>query len=400
MVDVFLNKYMNRNISLLYIFSGLMWARFYIPVIALFYIASQVSVYEFTIILSVFALVTLLLEIPSGIVADFLGKKNTLIISTCLYLAELVIVSFANGFWPFLVAKIISGIGVSLASGTGAALLYDSLKKTGRIKEHKKISGIQFTIRYVSMGLVFTVGAFIFSFSVKMPAIISIPFIFLGLVLLFFIKEPFKTVKKFNYVNSLIHFKQGLKEFKFNENLRIFAFFSLIVGSIITIIQSTSSLFFEKIMIPVSLIGIISFIAAIVTAFMSKQSDHIEKNLKMKHSIYFIQFFIFLCVFLMSFMFPWWGVFFYLVLCGVNGFFEVIINHYVNELVASENRATMLSINNFFVHIGIFVLYPVFGVLTERFSMSLALLLFAVLFLVYSLVLNFSSDKLRFGKKV
>ena len=58
-----------------------MWGRFFIPVLALFYIASQVSLEQFTIIMAVFAFSTLILEIPTGVIADLLGKRKTLLIS-------------------------------------------------------------------------------------------------------------------------------------------------------------------------------------------------------------------------------------------------------------------------------------------------------------------------------
>jgi len=64
---------MKRNIPLLFVTASLVWVRFYIPILALFYIASQVTFKEFTIILAVFSLVTLLLEVPSGVFADLLG---------------------------------------------------------------------------------------------------------------------------------------------------------------------------------------------------------------------------------------------------------------------------------------------------------------------------------------
>ena len=54
-----------------------MWGRFFIPVLALFYVASQVTLPEFGVIMAAFALVILLLEIPTGIVADFLGTPSS-----------------------------------------------------------------------------------------------------------------------------------------------------------------------------------------------------------------------------------------------------------------------------------------------------------------------------------
>src|SRR3989344_7479236 len=95
-------KYFERNITLNYIIGSLMWGRFFIPVLALFYIASQVSLEQFAIIMSVFAFTTLILEIPTGVIADLLGKKKTLLLSRLMYVIEIVIIAFGNGFWPFL----------------------------------------------------------------------------------------------------------------------------------------------------------------------------------------------------------------------------------------------------------------------------------------------------------
>lgn len=72
-----MKNFYERNITLHYVISALMWGRFFVPVMALFYIASEVSLAEFTIIMSVFSLTILLLEIPSGAITDMLGKKRS-----------------------------------------------------------------------------------------------------------------------------------------------------------------------------------------------------------------------------------------------------------------------------------------------------------------------------------
>ena len=78
-------QYFERNIKLNYIIGSLMWGRFFIPILALFYIASQVTLEQFTIIMAVFAFSTFVLEIPTGVIADLLGKKKALLISRAMY---------------------------------------------------------------------------------------------------------------------------------------------------------------------------------------------------------------------------------------------------------------------------------------------------------------------------
>src|SRR3990167_1689695 len=130
----------------------------------------------------------------------------------------------------FFIAKIISGLGVSLGSGTNEALIYDTLKKQNREKEHKRIYGALRTVTNVSMAIVFITGSFLFSIDSKLPAIISLPVITLGFFLTFFLEEPYKNNKKLNIKNYIRHFKEGLIYFNENKYVKYLALLSLPVA--------------------------------------------------------------------------------------------------------------------------------------------------------------------------
>jgi MFS family permease len=205
---------------------ALMWARFFIPVLALFYIASQVPIEQFALIMSVFSLATLLLEIPRGVLADLLGKKKTLLVSRFLYIIEIFIIAFFNGFWPFLIAKIISGFGVSLSSGTGEAFLYDTLKRLKRENDYEKINGKLGTITNISGAFVFLIGGFLFSINYKLPALVSLPFIIIGFLLTFYYTEPYKNKRSLSLKNSLLQLKEGYDYLKRGGNMSSIWFYS------------------------------------------------------------------------------------------------------------------------------------------------------------------------------
>jgi len=389
---------MKRNIPLLFISGALVWGRFYIPVIALFYIASQVSFEEFTIIFAVFGLTTLLLEIPSGVFADLLGKKNSLLISRFCYLIQLVILAFFNGFWPLLIGQVIVGVGVSLTSGAKEAILYDTLKKLKREKEHKRLSGLMFTVMFVTQAFVFIIGGVLFTIHYKLPAIASLPFGFFGFFLTFFLKEPYKGAKKATLKNSFLHLKEGLGYFIDNGYVKYLAFYSLIVYAAIDISLTTSSVYLEKILIPVYLIGVVAFVTSLLSAYTSKKADVIEERLGEKSSLFLIQLLLFVALFTMSLMIEYIGVVFYLIIALVYGFFQVIINHYVNLHIETSHRATMLSIKNMFNNFSLFILLPLFGTITETKSMSLSFIFLGGLLVVYSIGLQLYSKKWRISQ--
>jgi len=387
---------LKRNLPIIYVNSSLLWGRFFIPVLALFYIASQVSLQQFSIIMGVFALAILLLEIPSGVIADLLGKKKTLLLSRSLYIIEIFLIAFFNGFWIFLIAKIISGIGVSLSSGTSSALLYDTLKVQNRKNQFKKINGNLVTISNISKAIIFIIGGFLFAINNKLPAIASLPLVSLGFVLTFFLEEPYKSKKKLSFKNSIDHLKESIEYFKKSDFVKYLAFLSFFTAAAISISLSISSAYFEKIMIPLYLIGFLAFIASLTTAFSGKKAHKIEEKLGQKKSIFLIQIFLILGLFLISLMIPYLGFLFYLLIPLTAGFSTVIITDYINSRIHSHHRATMLSINNSFGNLGIFLLFPLMGYLTNIKSIGFSFLIFGVIVTTgYFLIYIYRRSKIR-----
>lgn len=364
-----------------------MWGRFFIPVIALFYIASQVTLEQFTIIFSVFALATLVLEIPSGVVADIIGKKKTLILSRALYIIEVYILAFHNGFLLFLIAKIISGFGVSLSSGTSSALLYDTLKKLKIEKEHKRISGKLQTITSISMAVVFIIGGVLFSVHYKLPALLSLPLLILGFILTFWITEPYKSKKKLTIKTSVAHLKEGLRLFWKNKYIKYIILLSIPIATTISIMYSLSSAYFEKILIPIALIGAVAFIGSLIAAYTSKKSHKLEEKLGEKSSLRLIQISVIIAILLMATMANYVGVLFYYIIPFVAAFSTIIINDYTNKHIQMEHRATILSIKNFFGELGIFIIFPLVGYFIKTDSMSASFRYLGIFFTIYLIIL-------------
>lgn len=386
------------NIPLMYIIACLMWARFFIPVLALFYIASQVPLEQFAIIMGAFALSNFLLEIPTGVIADLIGKKKTLMVGRFCYIIEVAILAFMNGFWPFLIAKIISGVGVSFVSGATEAMFYDTLKKLGREKEHKRISGTMFMLTSISMAFVFIIGAYIFSFNPKWPAVLSLPFIIIGFALTCLLCEPYKSRKKVTLRNSFLHLKSGLVFVWKNKIVKYLILSSMVVFALLDIAVSNSSAYFEVIAIPVSFIGVIAFVASMITAVVSKNAYKFENRLGDKKTLQLIEVFLIAGFLLSSFLVPYYGVIIYFLFPVVTGLFHLLINHYINVHIDTAHRATIISIKHLCDQFITFIAYNLFGYLIKTSSMSTAYFYFGVFLLFYSLLLFGHSIRFKTGE--
>ena len=73
-----------RNIYLMYGISLLQGMVFYGPIATLYRQAAGVSVFEITLIESISLALCIALEMPWGVVADRIGYKNTLVISSLI----------------------------------------------------------------------------------------------------------------------------------------------------------------------------------------------------------------------------------------------------------------------------------------------------------------------------
>lgn len=142
---------LTRNIRVFYVHRGLVGlANFWAPVIVLFQMqALGLSLTEVLLGESVFAATILLFEVPSGVLADRLGRKNTLIAGAVFMASGIIVFALAQSFTHVLMTQALCGIGAAFQSGADSALLFDSLKLLGRENEFKKVLGQTQTVTYL-----------------------------------------------------------------------------------------------------------------------------------------------------------------------------------------------------------------------------------------------------------
>lgn len=79
-----------------------------------------------------FGAVVVLMEVPSGYLADRFGRKRSVVAGTLLLGLGFSVLPFANGFVELALFETLLGVAVSLISGADLALLYDTELALGR----------------------------------------------------------------------------------------------------------------------------------------------------------------------------------------------------------------------------------------------------------------------------
>lgn len=80
-------------------------------------------------------------EVPAGAVADRWGRRASLLLGAAVYTAGALAFGLAGAYAPLIAAWGLMGIGLALWSGSGPALLYDSLRALGREREFERRLG-------------------------------------------------------------------------------------------------------------------------------------------------------------------------------------------------------------------------------------------------------------------
>ena len=85
-------------------------------------------------------MVSLTFEVPSGMAADLLGRKKTLVFGgVCMVLSNLLM-AFAPDLFFICLAMALSALANAMFSGTTSALTYDSLKQCGKTDDYLRVS--------------------------------------------------------------------------------------------------------------------------------------------------------------------------------------------------------------------------------------------------------------------
>ena len=110
------------------------------------------SLWEIGLAESVFHVVSLLCEVPSGMAADLLGRKKTLVSGGVCMVLQSLLMAFASDLFTICFAMGLNALAMTMFSGTSTALLYDSLKTEGREDEYIQVSANQISMLANAIG--------------------------------------------------------------------------------------------------------------------------------------------------------------------------------------------------------------------------------------------------------
>ncbi len=312
---------------------------------------------------SIVLMICLTLDIPSGALADVIGRKKTIIIGRFFLLGSILFFATMTNPLEAWLGNIFWAIGFSMQSGADNALFYDTLREQGRENEHKRIEGRLVGNRFLLIAICSLATGFLARINLRLPLFLCIPFVLIPLTAGFFLKEPTRTEhysakKQFSVIRDSALFMRD------SVRARWMVAFAALLATTGKVWFFTYNPYFEVVKLGFAEYGLIFFALNIVAYLSSLHAHKIEQRIGEKNCVIGLVLCLGIPIILMGLV-PI-QPFAYLVLVQnvVRGFMRPFTVDYMNRHATSRIRATVLSVQSSMANLTSIVSLAMFGWLT------------------------------------
>lgn len=382
LVGFFRDKnYYRRNISVNYIYMFLQSFNITQGYWMIFLSSKGMNLIQLGILEGIFHATSFLMETPTGAIADIFGRKTSRILGRFFIMIYISIMLFGTSFAHFLIAFLFCAIGWNLESGAGDALVYDSLLEIKEEDRYMKVNGWLEVTYQIATAMALIIGGFIAVRSYNMLFSSQILIILSGAAAALLFKETCigreHVTKEINIFSSLKNqYVDSIKIVKGNHRLIYMILLLNALG-----VFTTTSFFYMQIYCKNNSvnewkIGIIFAISCVIGAIGGVSAHRIEKIVKERKLLLSIP---------IAIMLVMWGmidfktaIFSFMFLGFFDSILCVVYTDYINRLIPSSKRATLLSFSSMVFSFFMLLIFPVFGTIGEYFSMEYAFAFIAI----------------------
>lgn len=338
------------------------------------------TLFQIGIMETIFHITSFTMELPTGIIADIYGRKTSRTLGRLLSVLSVVIMIYGNSVFFFGISFILLAISYNLESGAGSALIYDSLKELGKEDTFLKVSGRNEVCYQVSRTLGLGIGGYIASTSFTNVYLGALVISLFSLLQSLTFKEP--TIGQVERSHSF--FKDFISQIK--SSFRVIRDEKR-VSQLILFFEGFSALYVTEFFYMQNklkssgysefYIGILLAIGALTAGVVASQTHRIEKKIKAR-GIVLISSILAIVAF--------WGMavegldrFAFIILSAVEGLLFISFGDYINKLIPSTQRATILSMQSMVYSFFMIITFPIAGKIGDLYGLTTSFSIIAVI---------------------
>ena len=379
-----------RNPRLFVWFTVFYNARAYYPVLAVLFTDLGLSLDQYVLLNAAWAASIFLLEVPSGALADVIGRKRLLVFSAALMVMEMGVLLLAprNGGWLLfalcLLNRILSGTSEAAASGADEAIAYDALPEENRQSAWDEVLATAmrwrsagFLIAMVSGGLLYDpswwnrIAPDALHIAVETARRLPVAVVFMqGIVCLTIALRFEETPRHADHVggtcgSALKLTLQTARHAFTTRTIAIVLSGGVLIDCVTRNFATLTSEYYRLIGVPGWAFGVIGSLIAVLNWFIPAIAARVNQRYSTNASLAIGGAVAAVALGLLVPAWPWVGLLPAMFLMAVLGFVSFTVSRFLHGVATSEQRATLLSVKGLVFNLG-------YGLYSFAFSMLLS----------------------------
>lgn len=385
--------------------------RFFDAFLLVFFLSKGISYWQIGIIYSIREITRNILEIPSGIISDILGRRTSLAAAFLLYIGSYLTFYFSNTYYVILLAMIIFAIGDAFRTGSHKAMLYSYLESHSWESHKTEYYGNTRSWSKMGSAICSLVGAWLIweSGSYASAFLFSIIPAFLDMLLILSypkslegkLKEEYQKNIGAAFKESWVSMLKQIKQISLWYNINIVSmhtgylsaikdYLQPVIASIaigIAVLSEHSQIQREAL-----LIGIVFSIIYLISAISSRYSNNFVSLIKKPEKALLITLIAgLLCGviggFLISIGLTWWGILALILIFPIENLRKPIGVAKITDESNPKIYAFVLSIESQTGSLYAALLAPLIGVLADKYSPGFGIAICSAMLVILSAIL-------------
>lgn len=346
------------------------------------------SLIEVGLLETVFHMTSLSMEVPTGVIADVFGRKVSRLLGIFSYFIYIVIMLVSPNFYIILIGFIFCGLSYTFESGSGEALVYDSLKLDGEENRFMSVNGNKEVIFQIASFISLVLAGFIISINYDLAWYITGGMYLLAMTTIILMREtPLLEKLKKSSIKQLLYNQYIMTTKTVFNNKRLL--YLIIIGAMVAAPITSLFLYLPDHLTTLGYekweIGIFLGLHALFSGLGGYYAHRLEKKYKEKKILYFIPLFVTVSFWLMLvdsiIIVP------FILLGFFDSVFYVVLGDYINRIIPSEIRASALSFGGLMFSLVMIVIFPIIGLIGDLYSLWTGFFILAVIISLFYLFL-------------
>lgn len=181
-------------------------------------------------IMGIGAIASIVMEIPTGVFADMVGRKWAISLSYALFTFAMIAMTISTSYTAFLLITLVNCLVNTLYSGSMEALLYDTLKVRGEERTFDVWTSRMESVTWIGLFLSTILGGYLYMVNPRFPYYAEAIVTAIATILSLMLVEPRIDTIKYKFADVWRNNFLGFKELFSTQKMRYLTIIFVVIG--------------------------------------------------------------------------------------------------------------------------------------------------------------------------